>query len=759
MGTKGPQDAVLAFFRSKLKKDYWVIKRRPWLKYVFLALGLFIAVGAYGAYYYVYRYSGDLKDDQGRPLDFSKLARSDFKKASYVYADDGEIVGRFFGQPVLDPIKIAEVPELLKDAFIAAEDRRFNENRPKRLWMDSICDPLYGGVDPCAILRAGLGNITRDHRLSGASGIRQQFVRLWYGGELAEFRTRQHSIKRKVKEARLAIQISRKYRKDEILEGFLNLIYFGHGAQGVLEAPRRYFGKDLRRGDKLTLREIAILASLNKSPTLYDPIFHKPAKPSETAGSETQHEYESALAHEMARVLGARDRSNWVLGRMLEDGYISRSEYQKALFKEDEPLDLPDLNVRPLKNPGFGYGDRLVKEMLLGSGHSEDELSASGGLRIHTTIDAAIQRIATNEFEKHLILVNQEKEPDDHIEGAFVIIEVKTGKILALSGGHNFDESQYNRVMASRSPGSAFKPFTYAAAMEYFGKGFFDPICNCPFSMRGSSPGKRWVPKNFREDNPVPYGNIPFATGLIRSVNLATLNLARSMDIRSVVKLANDMGVWGNPGMVRDSDGNVWFKRPGYEIKGGLVPLLPTAIGASDVNLLELANAYTVFFRDGAYIRPTLINEIDTTNGDLMYRPEPPAPKRVLSKETTQKMVVLMRAVTKIGTAKVSMRGIEQQMACKTGTSNGPTDLMLICGNPDLVMAIRFGYDKPKPIELPVYMKKISGAGNLQVSGGWVVGPLFRKIVDQIYTTRPKVEFDPMTEEELQALDNRLPYK
>ena len=272
--------------------------------------------------------------------------------------------------------------------------------------------------------------------------------------------------------------------------------------------------------------------------------------------------------------------------------------------------------------------------------------------------------------------------------------------------------------------------------------------------MKGGG-GKTWTPENFREENPVPYGYIDLSTGLIRSINLATLNLARSVGMEPVIKLANSMGVWGNPGMVRDSEGDIWFKQPGYEIKGGLVPLLPTAIGASDVNLLELANAYAVFFRNGIYIRPTLITEVRSTYGDnVIYKLKPPSEKRVLTAETSNKILALMRAITKIGTAKISMRDIEQEVACKTGTSNGPRDVSIWCGTPEIIIAIRFGVDDYRIIELPDYMRNVSGRDDMQVTGGWVAGPLARKMFDRIYEGRQKVEFSAEVETELQKILN-----
>ncbi len=708
-------------------------------------LALILLVLCLGSYYYVFRYTGDLKDDRGKKIDLQKLEKSSFEISSSVSTADGKIIGRFFNQ-VRSPLKSAEMPKVLKDGFIAAEDRRFNEKRRNHSATDLVCDPLYiDGLDSCAILRAGFGILVRAHNLSGASGIRAQLARILYADEVDAFKNREHTVWRKIKEAKIAIQLNRRFSKDAIVEGLLNSIYLGHGVFGINEASQRYWDKDLRK-DQLTLKETVMLVSMNKSPLLYCPIFHKP--------DLSDPEYKAKLTKEKIRVGKAWDRYNWVLEHMLDDGYINQQQFDESYFKKedfessylnrDEPEDLKLAELHPLNNRDYGYSNRMVKEILLSEGHTENELSYHGGLAIKTTIDSRIQKIMSEEFDKQLTLLNQGISSENRLEGAFIAIDVPTGNILALSGGSDFNLTQYNRVMASRSPGSGFKPFTYAAAIEYFDYDFFSKICNCPFSMKGSAPGKRWTPKNFKEDNPVAFGYQDLAYMLIRSVNLATLNLARSLpgEIKPVIKLAQNFGVWGNPGIVRDSGGEFWLRRPGYQISGGLVPLLPTAIGASDVNMLELANAYAVFFRNGIYMRPTLINEIRDADNHEIFEARTPGKKRVISEETSAKILAMMRGVAKIGTAKISMRNIEQPVACKTGTSDGPRDVSIWCGTPDIIIALRFGHDDYRVIELPEYMKKVSGRSDMQVSGGWVAGPLARKMFDRIYSeVRPKSEF------------------
>ncbi|MBI2063371.1 MAG: transglycosylase domain-containing protein [Candidatus Yanofskybacteria bacterium] len=753
-----------AFLRKRLQKDYWVIlvKRRPWVKWALLLFLLFIAGSYYSFYYYTGNIPliGDLNGDNGKPLDFSKLARSDFKKASYAYANDGKTIIGVFNDDIRDPLRAKEIPTVVKNAFIAAEDQRFYS---------------HSGIDPWAIGRAAVGNLLFKLGIeywtkSGASGINQQIARRLFEEEVADFRNRAPTLKRKIKEARVAIRLDRMYPKEKILEGALNLPWLGNGAYGVAEAARLYFGKNIRT-ESISLREAAILASLNKYPSKYSPIFKKPEEPylspkiTEKERNELKTKYETELAIESARLIQATEHYNWVLKRMEKEGFISRSEYLETSFKKDEPLQPKVVKLTPLKNPEFGYGTRLVKEMLLYGGYKDADITTYSGFRIKTCIDAGIQKIVNEELGRRLAELNEEVEDRTNpIDGSAVMIEVKTGCVVALVGGHDYAKTPYDRAMALRSVGSAYKPFVYATAFEE-GKTFDDTINNYSLRMRGAK-GKIWAPQNFREDNPVPLGSIPIYVGQIRSVNLPTLRLAMEIGMEKIVDTTHRMGVWGVRGIIKDPQGKIIFRMPGVKDTGdGIIPLLPTAIGASDLNLLELVNAYAVFFRGGLYLPPKLILEVKDQNGKLLEQAPKPKPFRSISEETALKEQILMRATTKVGTAKISMRGIEQQVGCKTGTSNnpneelgdGPGDVSTVCGTPELVMGIRIGHDMPRPIVIPRYMKKISGRADMQVSGGWVAGPLTRKIWDRVYAKRPKVEFSQKVETRLQELLSNYP--
>lgn len=753
MGFSGKHDKnTIDTILAELKNDFRVIliKRRPLLGKFLLATAILSFIALLGGGYYMCFSAAGLNDSSGKPLDFEKINKENITRTSFVYSADGKIIGRFF-YAARDPVKYGEVPSLLINGFVAAEDKRFFRHQ---------------GIDVIAISRALITNafykLGYGKRI-GASTITQQLARLLYAEELPEFRNREQSYWRKVKEARVAIQLDRRYSKEKILEEFLNRIYFGHGTNGISEAGRYYFGKDVRK-NSLSLQEIAILVSLNKSSSIYSPIFNPPPKPiplPETSREDqelVEQDYQKARTREVARMTLVRKRYNWVLEKMLVCGYIGKEQYAVSLFAEEEPFDQSALRITPLKNGEFGYGNRMVKEMLLTAGFEDSDITHYGGLSVKTTFDSGIQKIVSEELNTRLAEINQELD-GEKLEGAAVVIENDTGCILALSGGHDFNETNFNRALALRSPGSGFKPIVYAAAFELAGKSFDDTICNCPFTMpaRVNFDGTVltwWSPRNFKERNPVPYGQILLPIGLIRSVNLATLNLAKEIGIKRIIEIAHRLGIWGNRGIQRDSGNNVWFQTPGLVPKAGygLQPYLPTAIGGSDVSLIELANAFSVFARRGVYLRPTIIDEVRNCDGKLLFSAPKPKKERAISEEAADKTTALLRAVTKVGTARGAFAKVRQPVAAKTGTSNGPKDLLLICFTPDITVGVRLGYDSSRIIEIPEYMKKVSGSRDLQVSGGWVAGPLAAKIIARIYENRPLSEFPYETEERLNAL-------
>ena len=621
-------------------------------------------------FHYVYYKNDDLPS-------IKKLSELNLKRASYIYSADEKIAGRFFYEN-RDPVKFENVPKLVKNAILAAEDKRFFSH-----W----------GVDPFAIVRAYLHNyFSRPRIVSGASTITQQLVRLLYEDEVVEFKTRELSNRRKIKEARLAIQLERHYKKEEIFEAYINYIYFGYGRFGIVEASRYYFSKELK---ELTALETAMLAALIKSPARFSPINKKEA---------------------------ALERRNLVLLLMKENKFISQSEYEK-LTKEPINLNLSKTDA------SFAYAKDFVRRVLLEKGYDSNQIWHNGGLRVKTTIDSRIQKIAADALSEHLAKLNADwGNTGEKLEGAVVVIENFSGKIAAIIGGHDFAETKYNRAVqksAIRQPGSAFKIFTYATALKE-GWNFYDKICDCPIRLPGkiSFHGKVlkwWSPKNFHEkSHPDFMGLIDLWQGLVLSRNVATIYLARRVDIEKVIETARDMG-----------------------IESELDPYLPTAIGASSVGLLELTAAFSVIANNGTYLEPIIVTEIKDTLNQLIHKPEQER-KTVLAPEVAEDMTVLMRAVTEIGTAKLTFKGIEQKVAGKTGTTNESRDVLFFGftpGTDGYTIGVRLGYDTPKSI----------GA---RQTGGLLAAPICRKIIEEIYKNGEKKYFSPAVEEKLQKLIN-----
>ncbi|MBI2057902.1 MAG: transglycosylase domain-containing protein [Candidatus Yanofskybacteria bacterium] len=643
--------------------------------YLFLVLSaIVILVIATGGIFFLYAYfkTSDLPN-------IKKLSDLKLNRSSYIYSKDEKIAGRFFYEN-RDPVKFKDIPPLVKNAILATEDERF------------FYSFYHFGIDPISIVRAFVHNTLARRTVSGASTITQQLTRQLYENEVPEFRNREVRYKRKWKEARLAVQLEKHYSKEEIFEAYVNYVYLGHGRFGVVEAGRYYFSRELK---DLTIPEAAILAALIKSPARFSPINQEKA---------------------------AIERRNRVLMLMAENKFITKEEYEQL------KLERISLNVSKTE-PSFAYAKDFVRRVLLEKGYDSEKIWHRGGLKVKTTIDSRIQKIATEVLKEHLAKLNSDwKNDKEKLEGAVVVIENFSGKIAAVVGGHDFAETKYNRAVqqsAIRQPGSAFKIFTYATALKEGWK-FNDKICDCPIHLPDTKSFhgqvlKWWSPKNYREkSHPDFMGLIDTSDGFILSRNVATIFLASRIGIKKVIETAHEMG-----------------------IKSKLDPYLPTAIGASSVGLLELTAAFSVFPNQGSYYEPVIVYEIADSEGKILYQKEPAA-KNVLSPEVAEDMTVLMRAVTEIGTAKLTFKGIEQKVAGKTGTTNESRDVLFFGFTPGAggyTIGVRLGYDMPKSI----------GA---RQTGGLLAAPICRRIVEEIYKDNPKASFSPAVEEKVQKLIN-----
>ncbi|RMD59148.1 MAG: penicillin-binding protein 1A [Nitrospirae bacterium] len=398
-----------------------------------------------------------------RPVESSKL-----------YSEDGVLLGEFYVEKRTF-IPLRELPAHVKNAFIAIEDERFYE---------------HPGVDIFGILRALWVDIKAGTIVQGGSTITQQLAKML-------FLKPEKSIKRKLKEAALAVKIERTYTKDEILELYINQIFFGSGAYGIESASQTFFGKSAKH---LSIAEAAMLAGLPKAPTTYNP---------------------------KKNFVLAKKRMLLVLSRMEALGFITKEQRREA---EQYKITLRN-KIQHVKAPYFYEHLRLMLEQ-----RYKHRLYTEG-LRIYTTLNYSMQRYA-EEAVKHGIEAI-EKRRKNGIEAALIAIDLKTGKLRAIVGGRDFWKSQFNRaIRALRQPGSAFKPFVYLTALE---KGFTpdDILIDEPVIYRDDI-GRVWAPRNY--DNSYR-GPVTLRTALAKSINSIAVKLIIAVGPKAVVKRARDLGI------------------------------------------------------------------------------------------------------------------------------------------------------------------------------------------------------------------------
>lgn len=396
-------------------------------------------------------------------------------ESSLVYSSDGKLLAEFYIERRTF-IPHYRIPDHIKRAFIAIEDARFYS---------------HPGVDLIGIIRALYHDITTRSITQGGSTITQQLAKML-------FLRPERSIKRKLKEAALSIQIEKRYTKDEILGLYLNQAYFGTRAYGIEAASQTYFGKSV---NELSIAEAALLASLPKAPSLYSP-FKNPER--------------------------ARERRSIVLRQMLNHRFISRAEYESA---EKEPLpEIP--HFRKYEAPYFIEALRHELEAKY-----NNELYTSG-YRIYSTIDYRMQKAAEEAVTNGIASV--EKRVKKGVQAALVAMDIRTGSVKAMVGGSDFWENQFNRAtQALRQPGSAFKPFVYLTAIES-GMTAGDVILDAPISFKGARPGQLWTPKNYDGEY---HGIVTLKTALAKSLNAATVRLADRVGVDSIIETAQRLGI------------------------------------------------------------------------------------------------------------------------------------------------------------------------------------------------------------------------
>ena len=546
---------------------------------------------------------------------------------SVVFDRNGAVIGGYSIENRY-PVALSQVPSIMIQAVLAAEDRRF-----------------YGhwGINSVAFIRAALRNLRAGEVTQGASTITMQLARNLF---LDQSRT----LERKLKEIVLAVRLERSFSKDEILELYLNRIYFGEGAYGVQAAAQRYFGKDAA---ELTIPEAALLAGIPANPAAFSPVRHP----------------EAALA-----------RRNRVLKAMRARRDLTQGVYEEAL---SQPLEV----LAGASTEGSApYFLEYVRLQLLEHYHTHGLFEE--GLQIHTTLDLDLQRAAERAIEKQCRAIETDhlyrdtfesfretgahasEEATPYLQAALVALEPQTGRILAMVGGRSWQDSRFNRaVQARRQPGSAFKPFIYATALRQ-GMRTNDIVVDEPVSypMGYLASMGRWIPHNFHNEFE---GAITLRRALAKSINIPSVKLLDRLGPAAVVDFAHACG-----------------------IKGEIPPYLSLALGTAEVTPLEMASAYGAFANQGLRVSPIAVLGVQEHMG-RNFEENRPATTEVLDERTSALLVSLMRSVLDRGTAATARSEMDfrSPAAGKTGTTDDFTDAWFIGFVPRCVCAVWVGFD------------------------------------------------------------------
>ena len=526
-----------------------------------------------------------------------------------IYSADRQLLAELYLEK-RDPVPLDKIPTHLKAALIATEDRKFY---------------THSGLDLKGIVRAIVKDILAGKFVEGASTITQQLAKTL-------FLTPRKTVVRKIKEAILALQLERRYTKDEILELYLNQVYFGSGAYGVKSAAEIFFDKSVQ---ELSLAECALIAGMPKSPSRYSPLVN----------------IELALR-----------RRNIVLRQMHNTGIIDTKVYDQAIA---EVIKLGNKRKVPAESP---YFVAYVKNQL------EEVLGASrlykGGLSIHTTLDSRLQSTGQKAVADGLLALEKRMEEQEIgqvvPQAALIALDIESGAILAMVGGRNFNESPFNRATAAkRQPGSAFKPIVFAYALEQdFAQNKL--ILDAPVTFKGYNNSVEWHPQNFSKTF---LGEITLREALAISQNIPAVRLIEMLGPNSVARFAHSLG-----------------------INTDLKPYLSLALGTSEVTLIDLTSAYAIFPRKGKWIDPFGILEVIDHRDRIIWRSRPQK-KLALSRESAAIMTNMLEAVILEGTGKRA-RNLKGPVAGKTGTTNNYRDALFVGFSPAIAAGVWVGLDQ-----------------------------------------------------------------
>lgn len=596
---------------------------------------------------------------------------AELPQTSFVYASNGQLITRLHAGEDRVVVRARRIPDVVRSAVIAIEDQRFYD---------------HSGLDLRAVLRAAYVDATSGRVVEGGSTITQQLVKQVYLSDAT-------TLNRKINEAYLAWQMEHRFTKEQILTKYLNTVYFGNGAYGVMAAARTYFDKEPL---DLTLEEATLLAGLIAAPVTYDPV---------TNGGR------------------ARNRRNRVLSQMLEMGTIDQQRYERA---KRSPIDLNmnDDDGKPFIGP---YFLDYVKEWFLSNprfGETQEErynLLFKGGLRIVTTLDPRMQAAAERAIESVLTY------PSDPY-GALTALDPRTGYVRAMVGGRDYWDARdrFAKInlatggSTGRQAGSAFKPFALVAALE---SGLTRNT-----TLNGSSAsiplhdGTFWRPRNAEGSG---YGTITLDTATRNSVNIAYANLLAEMGgdnayvgAERTVEAAVRMGIRCCP---RTTEPNT-----------PLAPVPSAVLGVNEVSTLEMASGFGTLAYTGLHVQPTPVISITTRDGELLYHARP-NPREAVEPAIAQEAVDILKGTVTSGTGTAANIGRPQ--FGKTGTAQNASDAWFVGSVPQLTTAVWVGFPQG---QIPMC------CGNVRISivyGGTWPALIWRAFMVAATANMPEREF------------------
>ncbi len=664
----------------------------------------------------LWKYSNDIPD-------YKFLKSYKPPVSSKVYSRNGELVADFSKEKrVFVPYNA--IPKNVINAFLSAEDKNFFS---------------HPGVDAKGVLRAVINNISNimaSKRLEGASTITQQVAKNF-------LLTNEVSLNRKIKEAILAFRIERALSKERILELYLNQIYLGSGAYGVAAASMEYFDKSIR---ELNYSEAALLAALPKAPSKYNPYKDKDlAKFRRNLVLKNLYENNYITSEWLEKLSNHEIKLKKKQKIYLEDAQYYIEDVRKKViesltydkvYKQGLNINTPiDLNLQKIATNSLrsglisydqrkGWRGALINKPYNLNWHKDlDKYKLEKSINWKLAIVKKLNKFSAiietidkddgvieykdiswtkKEFNQLLkigdiIYVKQIKDKKyslqqlPKINGGIIVMDPYTGRVLALNGGFSFKKSEFNRAtQAKRQPGSAFKPFVYALALE----NNYTPtslVLDAPLVLDQGDDLKLWKPENYGKKF---YGPSTIRTGLEKSRNLMTVRIAQDLGLDKIINYSKKLSIYENP-----------------------EELLSISLGSAETTLLQLTSAYSVFVNGGKLVEPVLIDRIQDSEGNTIYNNDKRSCvncdaisylsddypelknkyKQIFSEETAYQMTSILEGVVQRGTAK-KLRDLKLNIAGKTGTTNNNTDTWFIGFTSNLLVGVYVGMDSPTPL-------------------------------------------------------------